>query len=911
MKWLVLGMLFCLFCGSVFSFPQLLPVQGKLKGQAAGDVNKVLPMTFKFYSVASGGSALWGVTKNVDVNIIDLDNNIGVFTTMVGDTAWLDVNSHGDWNYLGITIQSNSEMTPRIRLGAGAYSFISQRALSVDAAWFYSHDTNGGASSVPDTTCDNNAACRAWLFGLDWNASLKADINANFYGKLDVNAQFVPYVGAVRDVNLGVRGFKAFGDSNFGVLGILGKAFFRSDINVVGNVQAARFFGDGSGLTGVTGTADGFTATLDANANERAWLFGLDWNSQLERIADINAFFYRKTDINAGWYGITDVNRIFLSIRDANLWYYMKTDVNAHFQGKVDLNANYPGFVRLGNTTDLNLAQGGITAWDGNYYTLEANYFFGNGAGLTGVTSTTNWADINAHIYGKLDVNNTFVPYIGATRDINLNTKNLYIAGSLQNAGISLTIANLNTAYTHSQGNTQAHSDYLLNNADDTTTGKITAANFETAGLVEGGTIASLGQISLGGVFVTDQMFLNLGSITDETGIISFDDENLITTGKMSIGNDLNVGRDLNVARDINVNRGISAMAFFGNGSGLTGVLATTNWADINAHVYGKLDVNAAFVPYIAATKDVNLGIYGIKSFSSDSNFNAVYARQFFGSGANLTGIPSQADINAGFVGFVRIDNAKDLNLAAGGITAWDGNFYTVEADYFFGNGAGLTGVTATADVNGDDVNVNKLGIQGGLISISDANFLKGIKATAFFGNGSGLTGVTSTLADVNISHDANNIVVGYKAFGGQVGGAARNIAIGNFAGYNINHTVDNIFIGHWAGEQNQGNGKNVMIGSYAGYSNVTGMGNIFLGYYAGYNEIGINKLYIANSPTTTPLIGGDFDLNTVSMHADLNISQGINKGVSIQGDVSRICFPSNSCEMKIDFNGTAFVFGS
>lgn len=134
MKRFLLVALVLLFCGSVFSFPQLLPVQGKLKGNNAGDVNKQLPMTFSFYTDASGSSALWSETRNVDVNIIDADWNIGVFNVLLGDAAWLDVNSHGDWNYLGITIQSNSEMIPRIRLGAGAYSFISQKALKIGRA---------------------------------------------------------------------------------------------------------------------------------------------------------------------------------------------------------------------------------------------------------------------------------------------------------------------------------------------------------------------------------------------------------------------------------------------------------------------------------------------------------------------------------------------------------------------------------------------------------------------------------------------------------------------------------------------------------------------------------------------------------------------------------------------------------
>ncbi len=50
----------------------------------------------------------------------------------------------------------------------------------------------------------------------------------------------------------------------------------------------------------------------------------------------------------------------------------------------------------------------------------------------------------------------------------------------------SVSIAQMKTAYDHSQDNTQAHSDYLINNGDDTTSGTLTAANFNTTGVVQG-----------------------------------------------------------------------------------------------------------------------------------------------------------------------------------------------------------------------------------------------------------------------------------------------------------------------------------------------------------------------------------------------------------------------------------------
>ena len=54
---------------------------------------------------------------------------------------------------------------------------------------------------------------------------------------------------------------------------------------------------------------------------------------------------------------------------------------------------------------------------------------------------------------------------------------------------------------------------------------------------------------------------------------------------------------------------------------------------------------------------------------------------------------------------------------------------------------------------------------------------------------------------------------------------------------------------------------RNTVIGQRNGTGQaVLGDDNVFLGYNAGFNETSSNKLYIANSNTTTPLIYGEFD---------------------------------------------------
>ena len=71
-------------------------------------------------------------------------------------------------------------------------------------------------------------------------------------------------------------------------------------------------------------------------------------------------------------------------------------------------------------------------------------------------------------------------PKTSNSYDIGSPTKkwrDLYIDKNLSDGINTLTVANAKTAYDHSQDNSQAHSDYLLNNTSDTMDGSLTLTN--------------------------------------------------------------------------------------------------------------------------------------------------------------------------------------------------------------------------------------------------------------------------------------------------------------------------------------------------------------------------------------------------------------------------------------------------
>lgn len=112
---------------------------------------------------------------------------------------------------------------------------------------------------------------------------------------------------------------------------------------------------------------------------------------------------------------------------------------------------------------------------------------------------------------------------------------------------------------------------------------------------------------------------------------------------------------------------------------------------------------------------------------------------------------------------------------------------------------------------------------------------------------------------------------------------------------------------------------KNTAIGHQAGYSGQTGSGSVFIGYQAGFYETGSDKLYIANSFTSSPLIGGDFAAKTLSFSGNATVTsqdtaaQGlIVKGKASQSaDLQQWRNSSNTVLAKVTAAGNFEVTGS
>ena len=112
-------LLFLVTCSQLFAqVPQIISYQGRIADSMGEPITGTHQFTFRLYTSESGPSAIWTETHN-GVFVVN-----GLYNVMLGSLDpfdWDDVYfSEGYW--LGISIDSGTELSPRYRLGASPYA---------------------------------------------------------------------------------------------------------------------------------------------------------------------------------------------------------------------------------------------------------------------------------------------------------------------------------------------------------------------------------------------------------------------------------------------------------------------------------------------------------------------------------------------------------------------------------------------------------------------------------------------------------------------------------------------------------------------------------------------------------------------------------------------------------------------
>ena len=129
--------------------PRLINYQGNLM-QEGQPVEGPVDITFSLYDVAEGGTALWSEAQNVTVMGGYYSVLLGSVTALPGDLFTAAE------RYLGITIGTEAEMVPRIRIASVAYSLNADQ-LDGQEASDYQNASNINAGTLSESRLPQNA----------------------------------------------------------------------------------------------------------------------------------------------------------------------------------------------------------------------------------------------------------------------------------------------------------------------------------------------------------------------------------------------------------------------------------------------------------------------------------------------------------------------------------------------------------------------------------------------------------------------------------------------------------------------------------------------------------------------------------------------------------------------------------
>jgi hypothetical protein len=128
------------------TFPPTIPFQGRLVKQLGGNVNGAVQLTLRLYTTPSGGAALWTEVQPA----VPVTN--GLFKTELGSVVALPVSLFdGRTFHLGVQVDSDPEMVPRLILTAQAYARLAREAMDVAGRDIHPRSVAIGTKPVIDS----------------------------------------------------------------------------------------------------------------------------------------------------------------------------------------------------------------------------------------------------------------------------------------------------------------------------------------------------------------------------------------------------------------------------------------------------------------------------------------------------------------------------------------------------------------------------------------------------------------------------------------------------------------------------------------------------------------------------------------------------------------------------------------
>ena len=334
------------------------------------------------------------------------------------------------------------------------------------------------------------------------------------------------------------------------------------------------------------------------------------------------------------------------------------------------------------------------------------------------------------------------------------------------------------------------------------------------------------------------------------------------------------------------VSASIFSGSFYGDGSNLTGITATSEWdgtRDGDGEITGSLTVSGS---------NVIVDFTGVDAISG-----SIFSGSFVGDGSGLTGITANSfpyTGSAGILGDLKVDGPAEITGSF--IVSGSSPVIRLQGDTYIDDNIRIKNIAERAFGIGVKAFNESTAEEG--VAIGFESGVRASNNSTLVGN---YTGYNAGSNSTYIGQGAGstiagkyNTAIGANTLQGNSGKGAENTALGADAGIAITNGVGNVAVGyqslynHPDGRDNTAIGKrtlynlpskyrsNTAVGAHSGELAVGG-GNVFIGYKAGptsESANGSNKLYISNTQTLNPLIKGDFDLGSVTINSEVTASK-------------------------------------
>lgn len=169
-KTLYMAVMIILFSAFVIgAIPDTLNIHGKLLNNGGSPQTGTFNMNFSIYDVASGGSNIYTQTQSVTT-----DEN-GIYTLILSGLTGVNFSQQ---TYLGVTVESDSEMTPRINLTSVPSALAPEAGGGGSSLWtesgsdiYYDAGSVGIGIATPSTQLEVDSTSGATILTLDNNVA--------------------------------------------------------------------------------------------------------------------------------------------------------------------------------------------------------------------------------------------------------------------------------------------------------------------------------------------------------------------------------------------------------------------------------------------------------------------------------------------------------------------------------------------------------------------------------------------------------------------------------------------------------------------------------------------------------------------------------------------------------------------